>query len=89
MTEVDDVVDKILSGDFRLEDTMPILVDSLLKLAQTLSIEHAKEFVGILQKMMTAQENQDYLLVADILEYDLKKFLCATEKSLVTSSYKN
>lgn len=89
MIAIDNVADKILSGDFRLEDTMPTLVDSLLELAPTLSMEKNKEFVVILQKMMEAQSNQDYLLVADILEYELKKFLRSTEKELATSSYKN
>lgn len=72
---IDNVEDKIFAGDFNLETEMSSLVDSLLKFAPTLSIEQNDEFVSILQKMMEAQTSKDYLLVADVLEYELKKFL--------------
>lgn len=49
------------------------LIDNLSKIM--LNMEDSGEFQQILQYMMNALENKDYLLLADLLQYELSSYL--------------
>lgn len=65
-------------------------VETLLKLNyQQLMVEsnsideNIKEFNSFLQEVMTAMKDQDYLLVADLIEFELEEYLRSYKKIFI------
>ena len=58
-------------------ECMPVLLDEILKMAgalenmENVSEEDKQELVGILAEALKAMEAKDYVLLADILQYDM------------------
>lgn len=51
------------------------LFDALLQVEHQLPDSHQEKFQAILQQLNLAMQNQDYLLTADLLEYEIRPLI--------------
>ena len=64
-----------LGRDGEGNETLSVFIDRLLRVIPKMEHLHMGEFQTVLELMLCAQERGDYLLVADLLEYELSKLL--------------
>ena len=72
-----DLLQEKIFGDYQIECSKDIISisEKIQSLAIHLDEERQKYLLELLKHKLIALENKDHLLLADILEYELKPFL--------------
>jgi hypothetical protein len=78
LTMIDDIQGSVFDYQLkRLSELIIQLVEKLMVLASSLPTDKQVAMNKVLTAILNSYENKDYLLMADLLEYELKPLLAA------------